>query len=108
MYVTYAFLTSHIVSHNYISSFVQLPVFVLVRDFGDDVLGFVLRVLALCHARGQTSSSFRGSDSAQPTDVVVSCHQCDVWFGAHDTMSCECYIERPIDGPRHACLDDES
>ena len=49
----------------------QLPVFVLVRDFGDDVLGFVLRVLALCHARGQTTS-FRGSDAAQPTDVVVS------------------------------------
>ena len=53
------------------SELAQLPAFVLVRDFGDDVLGFVLRVLALCHAGGQ-ASSFRGSDSAQPTDVVVS------------------------------------
>ena len=49
----------------------QIPAFALFRDFDDDVLGFVLRVLALCHARGQTAS-FQGSDSAQPTDVVVS------------------------------------
>ena len=49
----------------------QLPAFVPVRDFGDDVLGFVLRVRTLCHARGQTTS-FRGSDSAQTADVVVS------------------------------------
>ena len=71
---TYVVLHTYVISLSLRSLYgelAQLPTFVLVRDFGDDVLGFVLRVLALCYARGQTSS-FRGSDSAQPTDVVVS------------------------------------
>ena len=71
---TYVLLLMYVISLSIRSidgELAQLPTFILVRDFGDDVLGFVLRVLALCHARGQTSS-FRCRDSAQPTDVVVS------------------------------------